>query len=331
MNTTKYKILNQTNVLREASREIYSSPDKFEYRDCTSKSLIDFNRTPLNYNLCSHPQYSQEQIWEYCVLNTSITPRKDSNFGSTIITLPKDYTGNQEDFFKAAYDGLKMLYKLKEEDIISAYVHVDETTPHMHFQFIPIYREGTYAANRWDKVLSREMYQTQHRKLEQYMESVLNTPVHLLNGKTLGFNINELTKEQRAEGVRLQQEIESLKEKKASLDTDIEDLVSQNAILKRNIDLANAAKKSIEDELEKTKEKQKTISTFIADTVNQFKRFSKARLSDANRQTYEANIQVLSDSIVALSKASTEEEFEYGKALFNQSKEILDNIDIDLD
>lgn len=329
MNTLKFKINTQTNVLREASREIYSDTANHQYRDCTSKSLIDFTKTHLNYNLCSHPQYSREQIWEYAVVNTSVTPRIDSSFGSTIITLPKDYTGSQEDFFRTAYEGLKTLYNLREEDIISAFVHLDETTPHMHFQFVPIAREGSYASLRWDKVMSHEMYITQHRKLQSYMEEHLQCPVNLINGKTLNINIQELNRQQREEGIRLQSEIEALRSTKDNLSSDVSELTEANARLRRGVDLANAAKLSAEEELRKTKEKQTIITSYIDETVKQFKRFAYASLTDTQKETYTTNIQVLSDSIIALANATTSEEFEYGKFLFEQSKSELDAIDLD--
>ena len=47
-------------------------------------------------------------------------------------------TGSREceGFFQHAYDFFKQ--KHGESNIISAYVHMDENVPHMHFTFVPI-------------------------------------------------------------------------------------------------------------------------------------------------------------------------------------------------
>lgn len=330
MNTHKFKISNQTNVLREASREAYVNKDHTKYRDCTSKSLIDFTKTHLNYNLCSHPQYTKEQIWEYMTLNTTVTPRIDASFGSTIITLPKDFDGTAEEFFKTAYEGFKEIYNLKETDVISAFVHMDETTPHMHFQFIPIYREGAYASASWGRVITHDMFVNQHELLQSYMESHLNRPVNLLNGKTLNANITAFTKAQREEGVKLQKDIDRLTEQKAALSSNIEDLLESNRTLKQLVDKQDAKRLKAEEDMRNLKLKYDKLSTLIAEVMAQFKKFTKATLNSAQKEIADTNLQVLSDSILALSKAETPEELEYGEALFNQAKEILDDIEIEL-
>ena len=63
--------------------------------------------------------------------------RKDVNLMCTwIVTVPKDLPENEhEQFFKTTFDFLSDRYG--KENIISAYVHMDETIPHMHFAFIP--------------------------------------------------------------------------------------------------------------------------------------------------------------------------------------------------
>ena len=55
---------------------------------------------------------------------------------SWVITIPADYEGSQEMFFKEAYNFMENKYG--KENVISAYVHLDETSPHMHFCFVPV-------------------------------------------------------------------------------------------------------------------------------------------------------------------------------------------------
>lgn len=134
MNTQKYRMGN-LGLLGEADRTMYAN------KDTVSKSCIDKERTHLNYNLCPHEQYTVAQIKN---INRTLRGKEIAKnaiaWGSTIVSQPKDYTGNTEDFFRESYEGLKKMYNLRDEDVISAYVHMDETTPHMHFYFIPIVR-----------------------------------------------------------------------------------------------------------------------------------------------------------------------------------------------
>ena len=55
---------------------------------------------------------------------------------SWVITIPADYEGSQEMFLKKHI----ILWKtnMEKENVISAYVHLDETSPHMHFCFVPV-------------------------------------------------------------------------------------------------------------------------------------------------------------------------------------------------
>ena len=157
MHTEKYQISQVAKVLSESDRSMYESHDG-QY-DKVSKSLIDYERTPYNYNLSdNNMSYSEvkslNEKWRGC----KVSPDDITLFG-TVITLPKDFLPEMEGltgkdlfdfihenpevekqvnlFFKSAYDGLKEIYHLEEEDICSAWVHMDETTPHLHFYAIP--------------------------------------------------------------------------------------------------------------------------------------------------------------------------------------------------
>ena len=60
-----------------------------------------------------------------------------------IITSDKEFfdkIGDEETkrYFKTAYDFVCQYKNLGEKNIISAVVHLDERTPHMHLMFIPV-------------------------------------------------------------------------------------------------------------------------------------------------------------------------------------------------
>ena len=76
--------------------------------------------------------------------------RKDSvRMVETLITAsPEFFTGKKpgevREFFEHALEFLKT--KQLEETIVSAVVHVDEKTPHMHLCFVPITADGRLSA-----------------------------------------------------------------------------------------------------------------------------------------------------------------------------------------
>lgn len=204
MNTQKYGIGN-CGLLWEVDRSMYKN------KDTASKSLIDHSKSHLNYNLCPHKQYTKDEILKKQEDIRGKKIRKDGVFfGSTILTLPKDFQGDGKAFFESAYKNLKKLYGLKDEDVVSAYVHLDETSPHMHFYFIPIKHEQEKDVVSWDKVFPRKMYQAQHKLLKKEMEKDLGLECNLLNGETLGINLTEMNKEDKKVSMQLANKKEEL-------------------------------------------------------------------------------------------------------------------------
>lgn len=99
---------------------------------------IDLTRTHLNYNLApdhgmSQGEYVKQRCDEVYCLN-----RKDVNVCvDWCVTAPKDLPVEETDeFFKKTYEFLENRYGQK--NVVSAYVHMDEITPHMHFCFVPV-------------------------------------------------------------------------------------------------------------------------------------------------------------------------------------------------
>lgn len=72
----------------------------------------------------------------------------------------------KEKYFKYTYEFLKDRYG--EKNIISAIVHFDETTPHMHFNFVPITSDGKLSAK--DLITRIELKKIQD-ELPRYLQS----------------------------------------------------------------------------------------------------------------------------------------------------------------
>lgn len=99
---------------------------------------IDPTRSHLNYNLAAKDQPMLP--YEYFLKRKNeVYAHGNASVGivSWVITKPKTLPENEtEDFFKAAYEFFEK--KHGKENVVSAYVHMDETTPHLHFCFVPV-------------------------------------------------------------------------------------------------------------------------------------------------------------------------------------------------
>ncbi len=117
-----------------------------------------------------------------------------------IVTLPEELTEapyeQQSAFFEATTNFLNDRYGQK--NAVAAVVHYDETTPHLHYAFVPVVFDDKKARYKVSakEVLTRHDLQTFHEDLDQHLKKVL--PFYeqgVLNNKTLPFeNVAEIKK-----------------------------------------------------------------------------------------------------------------------------------------
>lgn len=121
----------------ERTKEFYASnPD------------IDKSRTVQNYHLIA-PRWSYEQEIRHRIRMAGCRVRKDSvKFVDTLVTVSPEFAKAHEsempEYFNRAFDFLKE--RVGEENIISAVVHMDEKTPHLHLCFVPLTKDGRLSA-----------------------------------------------------------------------------------------------------------------------------------------------------------------------------------------
>ena len=122
----------------ERTKETYASnPD------------VDTSRSSLNFHLVT-PQRSYRAEAEKQIAAAGCRTRKDSvRVVETLITAsPEFFQGKKPEeiraFFNLALDFIKS--KQSPETIISAVVHMDEKTPHMHLSFVPLTQDGRLSA-----------------------------------------------------------------------------------------------------------------------------------------------------------------------------------------
>src|SRR5699024_8923514 len=170
--------------------------DKGEYIKFGNQE-IDINKTHLNYNLAEDKnqlEFIKKRTSELRCLN-----RKDVNvMVNWVVTLPEKIKTmeDQEKFFKESYNFLENKYG--KENVISSYVHLDETTPHMHFAFVPVVydkKKEEYKVSA-KECITRYDLKKFHPELENHMKKVFGRDIGILNEKTKEGNksIDELKK-----------------------------------------------------------------------------------------------------------------------------------------
>ena len=164
---------------------------------------IDKSRTHLNYKLSperigidkdgneyimSDYQVLQKRLSE--VKHMNLSKRTDINvLCDWIITLPEDVPPERaKEFFENAYAFCCDRYG--ENNVVSAHVHMDETTPHMHFAFVPVVVDAKGSEKLCAKELISKLELSKfHPQLQEYMVSHMGQPVGILNGATVGGNL----------------------------------------------------------------------------------------------------------------------------------------------
>ena len=123
---------------------------------------IDPSRTPENYNLCERDNplgFVDERI---AALDLKRASRKDAvRMIDTVVTLPAAYHGDTREFMAAVKETLDGIFGA--ENCAGAYVHMDETTPHMHYASVPVTSDGRLSAK---SLLNRTFMKQFHDRLE---------------------------------------------------------------------------------------------------------------------------------------------------------------------
>ena len=177
-----YTAASVRDILAHNSRtDNYSNPD------------IDSSRSRYNYSLSGHDDnytYYQERL-------NQVHHMKRANLNtlsSWVITLPKGVRHeDQKRFFEECKNFLDKRYGA--ENCISADVHFDETTPHLHYTFIPVVHD---LKKDRDKVSCKEVFRLKelylfHNDLNKYIAEHLGYQVAIKTGKTeKNVSINEL-------------------------------------------------------------------------------------------------------------------------------------------
>lgn len=216
---------------------------------------IDLTRTHLNYNLAPEHPGSQIEFMHQRMSELKHQNRADLNvMCSWVVTLPKlneniqpPYSEQEiKDFFQAAYDYLEDRYGGK--NVISSYVHMDESQPHMHFAFIPAVPD-----KRWNKLhpdaprekvsakecVSKIDLQNFHKDLQEVLDGQFGQGFYpVLNGATIPGNLTIAEMKAIRDMNEISQDMTVLEQDKFHLERDVEAL--QNTLQKAQNDVVRA-------------------------------------------------------------------------------------------
>ena len=193
--------MNCEKFTRNQSGNILVHCDRSDPNRTYKNQKIDHSKTYLNYNLApEHKGMTDYEFMKKRCEEFKVLKRKDVNWLiSWVITMPTDYKGNKALFFREAYNFMENRYG--KDNVVSAYVHLDETSPHMHFCFVPVIfdkKKQEYKVNAKQCINKVELKQI-HPEMQEYLENKLQTKVNILNGATAEGNktIDQLKKEEK--------------------------------------------------------------------------------------------------------------------------------------
>ena len=130
-----------------------------------SNKNIDSSKTELNYYIKKN-ELSYIKEFDRIKERNNLKGQIRSN---SIIMCEMVFTSDQKFFDEIGYNESKRYFKesynfickyknLGEENIISAVIHMDEDTPHMHLLFIPVVHTKDKQGNKIDKICSRDFW-----------------------------------------------------------------------------------------------------------------------------------------------------------------------------
>ena len=185
-----YAIIRNVKYKRENLKGIYRHNERknFNY----SNKNIDKEKSYLNYAL-KEPMYSYEKEFDRLKeeYNLKGQIKTVSNIACEyIITSDKDFfdsIGEAETkrYFETAYRFVTKYKNLGEKYIMSAQVHMDEETPHMHLVFLPVIHTTDKKENAIDKLACSEFWKEKdsYRNLQNaFYDYMVSHNFNLLRG-----------------------------------------------------------------------------------------------------------------------------------------------------
>lgn len=256
-----------------------------------SNKDIDVSKSYLNYDLNQNQGDTISRLNErleqvYCMNRKDVKAVAD-----WIVTLPKELedrpADEQRQFFQATKDFLDKQYG--EENNIWANVHMDETTPHMHYAFIPVVYDNKKGREKVSAkiVLNRNHLQSFHDDLDKHLKAEIPQIYErgVVNGQTVGVETVQELKQLRTQEKALSAEIENLSAKRDTVQGEIKAKTSELSAIElddtyRNVEAKPVAfqkkyVKVLEKDLMKLQNQASTAKVYESKFKNETKKTTK--------------------------------------------------------
>lgn len=231
-----------------------------------------------------------------------------------IITSDKNFfekIGEKETkrYFQTAYDFVANYNNLGEEFIVSAKVHMDESTPHMHIVFIPVVHTIDKNGKAINKIACSEFWKGKesYRILQdKFYKNVIDNGFELERGNTKGnehIRIEQLKKITNYEMQTMFEETEKIKQEKITNDIEVIREDYRRVINKYNI-------------LHKKYTKAKNI---VEGTINEIE-----QVQEENRKLKQENSRLKNEN--SKIRKYIDKTFEYISLLFDFPKDRLKHL-----
>lgn len=193
-------------------------------KDCNrSNEDIDKTKTKDNYNLMQREATPQEYYKSRLDELYKLERADVKTMCDWVITLPKDFDGNERDFFTHTVDFLNGRYGAN--NCVGAFVHLDEKQPHMHYSFIPVSEDRNPEHKQEEKVCAKEVLnrndlKTFHDDLQKHLrEKMPDREINVITGITQeqGRNMSVREIKLQAKAERLQEKEKEVAEKETRL------------------------------------------------------------------------------------------------------------------
>lgn len=293
-NLQKYKAAQVHPLFRHYERAKKEDGSFFKFNN----QNIRTDETYLNYNLCAPKD--QANFLKKRLKELQANVKKNTNVMCCwVITAPKDLESSRtREFFLNTYNFLNNRYGTgTEKNVISSFVHLDETTPHLHYAFVPVSWDAKKNREKLcaKEVITRKDLQTFHADLNRHIK------------KTMGKEYAIIT---NAKGTKKHKEMvqESLKKEIKNLEKQTEELKKMdNQDFKkflRNFKKTLTGKYQLtESQLEKLWKKnfkdipQKTLGKLEAENKELKFELSKSHQNSAN---FKSQVNLIKSSVAKL-------------------------------
>lgn len=306
-----YAIIRNTNYKMKNLSGIY----RHNERKNTNYSNKDINKqnSKLNYSLKA-PSSTYEKVFKgmKTKYNLQGMVKKVSNvMCEFIITSDKEFfnsIGEEETkrYFETAYKFVANYNNLGEEFIVSAKVHMDESTPHLHILFIPVVHKNDKEGKEISKIACSEYWKgkdSYKRLQDNFYKYMIKSGFDLERGNTIN---NKHIPTETLKKVTNYEMQEMFKETKHQ----------EQEIITNDIEILRNEYKRVIKKFNTISSRYTRIKNIVEDTIN---KFEQVEIENYNLKQENARLKAENNKL----KNYIDKTFEYVSLLFSFSKERL--------